>query len=292
MHSTVYNVKGVEASNNLFNLLKKHDPDRNTSWFELGERAGIEIVDEEEVDAEVQEIEEDKEVKRIYNDAKDKHRRMLTGTCIFSVLLKVSKVLCMEYYVLNHTDTCCLMLEVSKVHCMECKRMNGIMSEVSKEIKYKHVLLYVAAIRTVAAGHKMISDGWNMFEKTCLEVGTGELPQLLRSLKLTTTPTSTPIPTPAPTTPVKEEQEDEGDVTMVKEETEEGVTKEEPVYIPLGNNKYKYGCGNCNITPMASKNGMDAHIHKCHTKKALVCSFCMFSTYNYDSLNGHAKDHN
>ena len=100
----------------------------------------------------------------------------------------------MEYYVLNHTDTCCLMLEVLKVHCMECKRMNGTMSEVSKEIKYKHVLLYVAAIRTVAARHKMISDGWNMFEKTCLEVGTGELPQLLRSLKLTTTPTSTPYP--------------------------------------------------------------------------------------------------
>ena len=71
---SVYNVEGVEASDNLFNLLKEHDPNHNTSWFELGERAGIEIVDEEEVDAEVQEIEEDKEVERIYNDAKDKHR--------------------------------------------------------------------------------------------------------------------------------------------------------------------------------------------------------------------------
>ena len=48
------------------------------SW----ERGGIEIVDEEEVDTEVQEIEEDKEVECIYNDAKDKHRQMLTGTCI------------------------------------------------------------------------------------------------------------------------------------------------------------------------------------------------------------------
>ena len=85
MHSTVYDVEGVEASNNSFNPLKEHDPDHNTSWFELGERAGIEIVDEEEVDTEVQEIEEDKEVECIYNDAKDKHRRMLTGTCIFSV---------------------------------------------------------------------------------------------------------------------------------------------------------------------------------------------------------------
>ena len=99
MHCTVYDVEGVKASNNLFKLLNEHDPNHNTSWFELGERAGIEIVDEEEVDAEVQKIEEDKEVQRIYNDAKDKHRQMLTGTCIFSVLSKVSKVLCTEYYV-------------------------------------------------------------------------------------------------------------------------------------------------------------------------------------------------
>ena len=136
MHSTVYDVEGVKASNNLFNLLKEHDPHHNTSWFELGERAGIEIVDEEEVDAEVQEIEEDKEVERIYNDAKDKHRQMLTGTCIFSVLSKVSKVLCTEYYVFNHMDTCCLMPETLKVRCTECKRMNCTMSEVSKDIKY------------------------------------------------------------------------------------------------------------------------------------------------------------
>ena len=53
-------------------------------------------------------------------------------------------------------------------------------------------------------------------------MGTGELPQLLRSLKLTTTPTSSFIPTPTPTTAVEEQEEDEGDVTMVKEEMEEG----------------------------------------------------------------------
>ena len=63
-----------QSSNNLFNLLKEHDPNHNTSWFELGERAGIEIVDEEGMDAEVEAIEEDTEVERIYNDAKDKHR--------------------------------------------------------------------------------------------------------------------------------------------------------------------------------------------------------------------------
>ena len=73
-------------------------------------------------------------------------------------------------------------------------------------------------------------------------------------------PHLTPIPTRTLTTPVKEEEE-EGDVTMVKEETEAGVIKEEPVYIPLGNNKYRNGCGNCNITLMACKNWMDIHIH-------------------------------
>ena len=103
---------------------------------------------------------------------------------------------------------------------------------------------------------------------------------------------SNPHLTLIPTTPVKEEQE-EGDISMVKEVKEEkevGFIKKKPVYIPLGNNKYKYGCGNCNITPVASKNGMEAHIRKCLSKKVLVCSFCMFSTYHFDSLNRHAKD--
>ena len=67
------------------------------------------------MDAEVQEIDEDKEVECIYNDAKDKHRRMLTGTYIFSVVSKVSKV-----------------------QSMECKRINGTMLKVSKEIKYMY----------------------------------------------------------------------------------------------------------------------------------------------------------
>ena len=35
---------------------------------------------------------------------------------------------------------------------------------------------------------------------------------------------------------------------------------EEPVIIKLGNNKYKYGCANCDVVPMATRHGMDAHI--------------------------------
>ena len=40
---------------------------------------GLEIVDDEEVEVEVDRIEEDEEVAQIYEDAKDKHRKIMTG---------------------------------------------------------------------------------------------------------------------------------------------------------------------------------------------------------------------
>ena len=40
---------------------------------------GLEIIDDEEVEVEVDRIEEDEEVKWIYEDAKDKHRKIMTG---------------------------------------------------------------------------------------------------------------------------------------------------------------------------------------------------------------------
>ena len=40
---------------------------------------GLEIVDDEEVEVEVHRIEEDEEVAWIYEDAKDKHRKIMTG---------------------------------------------------------------------------------------------------------------------------------------------------------------------------------------------------------------------
>ena len=51
----------------------------NKSWFELGAEIGLEIVDDEEVEAEVDEIEADKEVAWIYEDAKQHHRKIMTG---------------------------------------------------------------------------------------------------------------------------------------------------------------------------------------------------------------------
>ena len=47
----------------------------------------------------------------------------------------------------------------------------------------------------------MVAQGWAQFERTCSDVGVGELPQLLQYVKTHMTPT----PTPTPTTPVKQE---------------------------------------------------------------------------------------
>ena len=51
----------------------------------------------------------------------------------------------------------------------------------------------------------MVSDGWVLFEKTAEETAPGELRQLLRSLKMSTTPPAT-LTTP---TKVKKEEEEE-----------------------------------------------------------------------------------
>ena len=54
-------------------LFQEDDPDKNKSWFELGADIGLEIVDDEEVEAEVDEIEADEEVAWVYEDAKKQH---------------------------------------------------------------------------------------------------------------------------------------------------------------------------------------------------------------------------
>ena len=67
---------------------------------------------------------------------------------------------------------------------------------------------------------------------------------------------------------------------------------EKPIHVSFRGQTVEYRCGNCDIAPNKSKSGMDAHIRSVHTKKALLCSFCAFSTYNFDSLNRHMKEHN
>ena len=48
---------------------------------------GLEIADDEEVEAEVEKIKEDEEVARIYEDAKNKHRKMMTGQFKLNIVL-------------------------------------------------------------------------------------------------------------------------------------------------------------------------------------------------------------
>ena len=138
-----------------------------------------------------------------------------------------------------------------------------------------------------------MADGWAAFEKTCKEVGAGKLPQLLRYVRTATTPTPTTTTTPTPAQfKTKEEEKDvEATATMSADPPKTGEFIEKPIHISLGGKTKMYKCGNYDITPTRSRMGMDSHIHAVHTKKALVCSFCAFITYNMDSLQRHEKEH-
>ena len=133
-----------------------------------------------------------------------------------------------------------------------------------------------------------MAEGWAAFEQTCKEVGAGELPQLLRYIRTATTPTPTTTPTQTPTpTKFKTKQEEmdvEATATTSADPPKIGEFIEKPIHISVGGKTKMYKCGNCDITPTHSRMGMDSHIRAVHTKKALVCSFCSFSTYNMDSL--------
>ena len=103
---------------------------------------------------------------------------------------------------------------------------------------------------------------------------------------------TTPTPaSPGPSTPVKEEPMEEEEIEQLADLGASGSGFiETPIMIKLGPCKYTYKCGNCDIAPR-TKHAMDAHIRSVHTKKALLCSFCHFSTYNMDSLQRHEKEH-
>ena len=100
---------------------------------------------------------------------------------------------------------------------------NGIENNTFNGIHVKAVdtcIYSILAVRTVAAGHRMVAEGWTLFEKTCEEVGPGELPQLLRKLKAATTESASPQ--------VKSEPVKEGE-----EEVKEEIIKT-PIMIKLG----------------------------------------------------------
>ena len=143
----------------------------------------------------------------------------------------------------------------------------------------------------------MVAEGWTLFERTCEEVGPGELPQVLRQLKGSITPSPVPTPQVIPKAEPMEEQAStfqqpspvSGASPVVPVVTPSGFI-ETPIMIKLGPHSYEFRCGNCDIPPRATRCAMDAHIRSTHTKKALLCS-CHFSTYNLDSLQRHEKEH-
>ena len=71
-------VEDVEDIQMYMYLFQEDNPDKNKTWFELGVDIGLEIV-EDEVEAEVDQIEADEEVAWMYKDAKKRHRKIMTG---------------------------------------------------------------------------------------------------------------------------------------------------------------------------------------------------------------------
>ena len=129
----------------------------------------------------------------------------------------------------------------------------------------------------------MVSDGWAAFENACANAGPGELPQLLRSLKGKTL------------TPIKQEPMDvshkvNGTSQNMSPSTQQPICKT-PIAIRLEGHKYQYRCGNCDIALTATSQAMDVHIRAVHTKKAFLCSYCDFTTYNLGSMQRHEKGH-
>ena len=71
-----------QVSCNGIYFMQVNDPNANKSWYELGEEAGLEIVDDEEEEEKMQKEEEDKEVAHIFKESKQHHEQMLRGTCV------------------------------------------------------------------------------------------------------------------------------------------------------------------------------------------------------------------
>ena len=78
---------------------------------------GLDIVGDEEVEAEVHRIEEDEEVAQIYEDAKDKNQKIMTGGFKSNTVLQL------------------FMSKMSKIQCMQCDALNGMHVKDVKDIK-------------------------------------------------------------------------------------------------------------------------------------------------------------
>ena len=123
-----------------------------------------------------------------------------------------------------------------------------------------HVFLSFAAIRTVARGHEMVTQGWAAFERTCTEVGVGELPQLLQYVKTHTTPTPT-------ATSVKEEEEPMHVAGFKKE-----AMVEKPIHVSFGGGR-QLNTGVATVTlPLKSLNQGWMPTFEVCTQRRLCCA--------------------
>ena len=109
--------------------MQVNDPVPNKSWYELGEEAGLEIVDDEEEEEKMQKEEKDKEVACIFKESKQHHEQMLRGMCVkrvdrnkihvLIVFLLMSKELKVPVYKVNKQDgTHVERVERNKIHVL------------------------------------------------------------------------------------------------------------------------------------------------------------------------------
>ena len=109
--------------------MQVNDPDANKSWYELGEEAGLEIVDDEEEEEKMQREEEDKEVAHIFKESKRRHEQMLRGMCVERVernkihvlivfLLKSKELKVPVYKVNKQVGTHVERVERNKIHVL------------------------------------------------------------------------------------------------------------------------------------------------------------------------------
>ena len=153
------------------------------------------------------------------------------------------------------------------------------------------------AVRSIHQVQQMVADGWGLFEEAMVESGLGDLPNILWALKTTLT---RPPRTPALPGDVKMEDMPPPLTPSPKLEAA-GSRATTPLAMTLcslnlrrrkgGKVTYKYGCpiSGCEHPVMASKHSMDAHIRENQTLEPHLCTFCNFTSFNFDSVMKHKR---
>ena len=150
-----------------------------------------------------------------------------------------------------------------------------------------------------------METAWKLFEEATTEASIGELPGLMKGLMKA----ERPVVRRQVKVEVKEEEQEEetqeggkveGATAMeVQPSTSRGTTPDlkredinSPVTERVGSRKYVYRCPYCEFPATTSKSAVVNHIRREHTKEALFCNWCDFSTYSPDYLGQHIKTHN